>query len=174
MSVRGPQFEKRCFRLSNVISPLQQGGWGALNLNSTDFPDRGHHGDPPLSGKNPYDRPGNRTRDPMISCQKRWPLYHEAGHNDICGRNWLGRQPSFVCLFLCLRCLCRLASATADRTIELIKHFSWSKLPVRSTQHTNIHNTRLTFLQYNKTSPLVRKVLWLIHLEVTANWFRTF
>jgi hypothetical protein len=25
---------------------------GALNLNSTDYPDHGHHGDPPLSGKN--------------------------------------------------------------------------------------------------------------------------
>jgi hypothetical protein len=26
---------------------------GALNLNSTNYPDYGHHGDPPLSGKIP-------------------------------------------------------------------------------------------------------------------------
>jgi hypothetical protein len=44
---------------------------GALNLNSTNYPDRGHHGDPPLPGKNPHDRAGNRTRDLMISSQKR-------------------------------------------------------------------------------------------------------
>jgi hypothetical protein len=31
---------------------------GALNLNSTHFPDHGHDGDPPLSGKNPHGRPG--------------------------------------------------------------------------------------------------------------------
>jgi hypothetical protein len=29
---------------------------GALNLNSTNYPDHGHHGDPPLSGKNPHGR----------------------------------------------------------------------------------------------------------------------
>jgi hypothetical protein len=43
---------------------------GALNLNSTNYPDHGHHGDPPLSGKNPHGRAGNRTRDLIISCQK--------------------------------------------------------------------------------------------------------
>jgi hypothetical protein len=48
-----------------------QVGWGALNLNSTNYPDHGHHGDPPLSG--------NRTRYLMINSQKRWPLDHEAG-----------------------------------------------------------------------------------------------
>jgi hypothetical protein len=30
----------------------------ALNLNSTNYPDRGHHGDPPLSGKMPMIEPG--------------------------------------------------------------------------------------------------------------------
>jgi hypothetical protein len=45
---------------------------GALNLNCTNYPDRGHHGDPPLSGKNPRGRAGNRTLDLMISSQKRW------------------------------------------------------------------------------------------------------
>jgi hypothetical protein len=44
---------------------------GALNLNCTDFPDHGHHGDPPLSGKNPRGRAGNRTWDLMISGHKR-------------------------------------------------------------------------------------------------------
>jgi hypothetical protein len=36
---------------------------GALNLNSTNYPDHGHHGNPPLSGKNPHGRAGNRIRD---------------------------------------------------------------------------------------------------------------
>jgi hypothetical protein len=40
---------------------------GALNLNSTNYPDHGHHGDPPLSGKNPHGRAGNRTRELIIS-----------------------------------------------------------------------------------------------------------
>jgi hypothetical protein len=31
---------------------------GALNLNSTNYPDHGHHGDAPLSGKNPHVRAG--------------------------------------------------------------------------------------------------------------------
>jgi hypothetical protein len=52
---------------------------GALNLNSTNYLDHGHHGDPPLSRKNPHGRDGNRTWDLMISSQKRWPLDHEAG-----------------------------------------------------------------------------------------------
>jgi hypothetical protein len=43
---------------------------GALNLNSTNYPDHGHHGDPPLPGKNPHGRAGNRTRDLMISSLK--------------------------------------------------------------------------------------------------------
>jgi hypothetical protein len=34
----------------------------ALNLNSANYPDFGHRGDPPLSGKNPHGRAGNRTR----------------------------------------------------------------------------------------------------------------
>jgi hypothetical protein len=49
---------------------------GVLYLNSTNYPDHGHHGDPPLSGKNPHDRAGNPTRDLIISSQKRLPLYH--------------------------------------------------------------------------------------------------
>jgi hypothetical protein len=39
---------------------------GALNLNSTNYSDRGHHGYPPLSGKNSHGIDGNRTRDFMI------------------------------------------------------------------------------------------------------------
>jgi hypothetical protein len=31
---------------------------GALNLNSTKYPDRGHHGDLPLQGKIPTVKPG--------------------------------------------------------------------------------------------------------------------
>jgi hypothetical protein len=52
---------------------------GALNLNSTNFPDHGHHGDPPLSGKNLHGRTGNQTWNLKISSQKCWPLEHEAG-----------------------------------------------------------------------------------------------
>jgi hypothetical protein len=52
---------------------------GALNLNSTNYPDHGHHGNPPLSGNNPRGRARNRTRDLMISSQKQWPLDHKAG-----------------------------------------------------------------------------------------------
>jgi hypothetical protein len=52
---------------------------GALNLNSTNDPDHGHCGDPPLSGKNPHGRAGNRTRDLMTSSRKRGSLEHEAG-----------------------------------------------------------------------------------------------
>jgi hypothetical protein len=51
---------------------------GALNLNSTNYPDHGHHEDSPLSGKNPRGRAGNRTWYLMISSQKRWPLDREA------------------------------------------------------------------------------------------------
>jgi hypothetical protein len=43
---------------------------GALNLNSTNYPDPGHHGDPPVSGKNLHGRAGNGTWDLMISSQK--------------------------------------------------------------------------------------------------------
>jgi hypothetical protein len=32
---------------------------GALNLNSTNYQDCGHRGDPPLSGKIPHGRAGN-------------------------------------------------------------------------------------------------------------------
>jgi hypothetical protein len=53
---------------------------GDLNLNSTNYPDHGHHGDPPLSGKNSLGRARNRTWDLMISSQKHWPLDHEGGH----------------------------------------------------------------------------------------------
>jgi hypothetical protein len=42
-----------------------------LNLNSTNYPDHGHHGDSPLSRKNSHGRAGNRNRDLMISSQKR-------------------------------------------------------------------------------------------------------
>jgi hypothetical protein len=56
---------------------------GALNQSSTNYPDHGHHGDPPLSGINPHGKAGDRTRDVMISSQKRCSLDHEAG-NVIC------------------------------------------------------------------------------------------
>jgi hypothetical protein len=54
---------------------------GALNLNSTNYPDHGHDGDRPLSGKNAHGRAGNQTQDLMISSQKHWPLDNEAGRN---------------------------------------------------------------------------------------------
>jgi hypothetical protein len=52
---------------------------GALNLNSTNYPDHDHHGDPPLSGKNLHGTGGNWTQDLMISIQKFRTLDHEAG-----------------------------------------------------------------------------------------------
>jgi hypothetical protein len=54
-----------------------------LNLISTNYPDHVHLGDFPLSGKNPHGRAWNRTRDLMISSQKRLPLDHEAGHRTL-------------------------------------------------------------------------------------------
>ena len=51
-----------------------------LKSNSTNYPDHGHHGDPPPHKENPHGRAGNRTRDLVISSQKLWPLDHEAGH----------------------------------------------------------------------------------------------
>jgi hypothetical protein len=44
---------------------------GALNVSDTNYPDRGHHGDPPVLGKNSHGRVGNRTWYLMISSQKR-------------------------------------------------------------------------------------------------------
>jgi hypothetical protein len=44
---------------------------GALNLNSTNYTDHLHRGNPPLSRKNPHGRAGNQTGDLMISSQKR-------------------------------------------------------------------------------------------------------
>jgi hypothetical protein len=43
----------------------------ALNLNSTNYAGHGHHGVPPLSGKNSHGRTGDRIRELMISSQKR-------------------------------------------------------------------------------------------------------
>jgi hypothetical protein len=64
----------KCNRLVRLGSPWgavtlsRWGGWwyiyeyevpgGALNLNSTNYPDLGHHGNPPLSGKNSHGRAG--------------------------------------------------------------------------------------------------------------------
>ena len=53
-----------------------------LKPKSTDYPDHGHHGDPPHK-ENPHGRAGNRTRDLVISSQKLWPLDHEAGQYKI-------------------------------------------------------------------------------------------
>ena len=50
-----------------------------LKSNSTNYPDHGHHGDPPFHKENPHGRAGNRTRDLVISSQKLWPLDHKAG-----------------------------------------------------------------------------------------------
>jgi hypothetical protein len=53
---------------------------GALNVNSTNYPD---HGDSSQSGKISHGRAGNRTRDLIISSQKRWSLDHEAGRKEF-------------------------------------------------------------------------------------------
>jgi hypothetical protein len=52
---------------------------GDIGIWSTNYPDHGHHGEPPLSGKNTHGRARNRTRDLMISSRKRWPQDHEPG-----------------------------------------------------------------------------------------------
>jgi hypothetical protein len=52
---------------------------GALNLNSTAYPDHGHYWNLPLQRKNSHGRTGNRTRHLMASSQKIWPTNHEAG-----------------------------------------------------------------------------------------------
>ena len=52
-----------------------------LKSNSPNYPDHGHHGDPPPTRKNSHGRAGNRTRDLVVSNQKLWPPYHEAGQN---------------------------------------------------------------------------------------------
>jgi hypothetical protein len=44
---------------------------GVLNLNPTNHPDHGHHGDLHHSGKHPDGRARNQTWDLMISSQKR-------------------------------------------------------------------------------------------------------
>ena len=54
--------------------------WGFyFESKSTNYPDHGHHGDPPTHKENPHGRAGNRTRNLVISSQKLWPLDHEAG-----------------------------------------------------------------------------------------------
>ena len=54
--------------------------WGFnLKSNSSNYPDHGHHGDPPPTRKNSHGRAGNRTRDLVASSQKLWPPDHEAG-----------------------------------------------------------------------------------------------
>jgi hypothetical protein len=68
---------------------------GALNLNSTNYPNHGHYGESPLSRKNPHGTARNRTWDLMISSQKHWPLDHKAGRTS----NLLS------VLFLTLRCV---------------------------------------------------------------------
>jgi hypothetical protein len=67
----------RLLRLRRPWGAVTLSRWGALNLNCTNYPDHGHHGDPPLSRKNPHGRAGNGTWDLMISSQKCWPLDHE-------------------------------------------------------------------------------------------------
>jgi hypothetical protein len=53
---------------------------GALNLSSTKLPRPWWPWESSPSRKNPHVRTRNRTQDIMISSQKLWPLYHEAGH----------------------------------------------------------------------------------------------
>ena len=51
-----------------------------LKSKSTNYPDHGHHGDPPPPHKeNPHGRAGNRTPDLVVSSQKLRPPDHEAG-----------------------------------------------------------------------------------------------
>jgi hypothetical protein len=57
-NLRGPQGQNArttCGPRTTVWETLSytmlQIGWGALNLNSTNYPDHGHHGYPPLSKK---------------------------------------------------------------------------------------------------------------------------
>ena len=53
--------------------------WGFyLKSKSPNYPDHGHHGDPPTYKENSHVRAGNRTRDLVISSQKLWPLDHDA------------------------------------------------------------------------------------------------
>ena len=66
--------------------------WGFdLKSNSTNYPDHGHHGNPPPHKENPHGRAGNRTRDLVISSQKLWPLDHEAGpsRNEYLCLDWI-------------------------------------------------------------------------------------
>jgi hypothetical protein len=51
----------------------------ALNLNSTNYPDHGRHGDFSPTRENTQGRAGYRTRDLMVCSQKFWPPSHEAG-----------------------------------------------------------------------------------------------
>jgi hypothetical protein len=68
-----------------VSYTMLQVGWGALNLNSTNYPDQGHHGgSSPIRDTYPHGTAGNRTWDLMIRSQKRWPLDHEAGQSSTC------------------------------------------------------------------------------------------
>ena len=63
-----------------MIDFMAPRNWGFnLKSKSTNYPDHGHHGDPPPHKENPHGRAGNRTRDLVISSQKLWPLDHEAG-----------------------------------------------------------------------------------------------
>jgi hypothetical protein len=104
----------KCNKTSEVGTPMRRGyvvpmKWmviheygvpgGALNLNSTNYPDHGHRGDPPLSGKNPRGRAGNQTWYLMISSKKRWPLDHEAGLIDYicCSAFWVAGVPDVRC-----------------------------------------------------------------------------
>jgi hypothetical protein len=52
---------------------------GALNLNSTGYPDHGRYGGSSPARENSHGRTRNRTRDLMASTQKFWPPCQEAG-----------------------------------------------------------------------------------------------
>jgi hypothetical protein len=95
---------------------------GALNLNSTNYPDIGHHGDPPLSRKNPHGRVGNRTRDLLISSQKHWPLDHKAGHIMLYSVTEICQFNRNCCL--CLHCR-RGSRFLQNINILLPNYLSW-------------------------------------------------
>jgi hypothetical protein len=59
---------------------------GVLSLpkpKPTNYPDHGHHGDPPPPRENSHGRAGNRTRDLMISSRGLWSLDHEANFVEL-------------------------------------------------------------------------------------------
>ena len=81
LSWRGP-LQRDLFVVDSVTVDwvMAHRNWGFnLKSNFTNYPDHGHHGDPPPTRKNSHSRAGNRTQDLVVSSQKLWPPDHEAG-----------------------------------------------------------------------------------------------